>query len=71
MEKPDEIREIEEKLAKIEEDDNGMMQFDIRIVKFRNLSAWLKTIITLAWVLVLYSIAVFITRFISGVQQLS
>lgn len=66
MENPDEVREIKEKLAKIDEAKKEMV-----VVRFKNLSPWLKTIVTLGWVIVLYFSILFVTGFIVGIQKIS
>jgi len=59
-------REFKE-AAKREEKDKEMIQFNIRIVRFRNLSSWLKTIVVFGWVVALFFGIFFITAFLAGI----
>ena len=67
MSKKEKVDEIKRKSAKIEEEDKGMVQYNIRIVKFRNLSPWLKTIVVFSWVIALYTAIFFSIGFYTGI----
>ena len=78
MNNPDEIREIKEKLAKLKQREEDAVEITIRpkqireylaknvIVRFNNLSAWLKTIVLFGWVIGVFFGIYFVTTFIVG-----
>ena len=81
MKKPDEIGDLQKKLFELDrleqikrleneirkkEVDNEQVELKIRIVRFKNLSAWLKIVVLFGWVIGTFFAIYFVTTFITN-----